>query len=70
MIERCIKDVSWMYDSGLQVVTKMLLNCRHFDGIIALPNWYKMKKVQGGMFRRVPEGEKYKIGTSDGEKME
>ena len=70
MIERCSKDVSWMYDSGLQVVTKMLLKCRHFDGIIALPNWYKMKKVQGGMFRRVPEGEKYKIGTSNGEKME
>ena len=57
-----------MYDSGLQVVTKMLLKCRHFDGIIALPNWYKMKKVQDGAFRRVLEAEKYKIGTSNDEK--
>ena len=32
--------------------------------------WYKMKKVQDGMFRRVPEGEKYKIGTSLDEKEE
>ena len=44
--------------------------CLLFNGIISTPNWYKMKKVQGRAFRRVPEEEKYKIGTSDGEKME
>ena len=37
---------SWMYDSGLQFVTKMLLKCRRFDGIGVLPNWYKVKKEE------------------------
>ena len=32
--------------------------------------WYKMKKVQDQAFRRVPEEEKYKLGTSHDEKRE
>ena len=31
--------------------------------------WYKMKKVQVRAFGRVPEGDKYKNGTSHDEKM-
>ena len=57
-----------MFESGWLFVSEMLLKCKLVNGIMGLPNWYKMKKVQDGAFRRVLEAEKYKIGTSNDEK--
>ena len=45
-------------------VPQMLLFSTLLGGRMSLPIWYKMKKVQVEAFGRVPEGEKYKNGTT------
>ena len=60
MPQRCFEVIIILFGCSMIVFVEML-SISWYNGNA---KWYKMKKVQGGAFRRVPEGEKYKISTS------